>query len=75
LHGRFIMKRINHQEAYSLDGACTNDAESSGTITTLAVRISSGSRKRWHGARITGKTRTVFQVEALWLLLCGTNLQ
>jgi hypothetical protein len=28
LHGRFIMRRINHQEAYSLDGACTNNAES-----------------------------------------------
>jgi hypothetical protein len=28
LHGRFIMKPINHQEAYSLDGACTNNAES-----------------------------------------------
>jgi len=28
LHGRFIMKRINHQEAYSLMGACTNEAES-----------------------------------------------
>src|SRR3954469_22942243 len=27
LHGRFEMKRINHQEAYSLDGACTNWAE------------------------------------------------
>ncbi len=26
--GRFIMKRINHQEAYSLMGACTNEAES-----------------------------------------------
>ena len=25
---RFEMKRINHQEAYSLDGACTNWAES-----------------------------------------------
>ena len=24
LHGRFEMKRINHQEAYSFDGACTN---------------------------------------------------
>jgi hypothetical protein len=24
LHDRFEMKRINHQEAYSLDGACTN---------------------------------------------------
>ncbi|HWH56093.1 MAG TPA: IS1595 family transposase [Terriglobales bacterium] len=28
LHGRFEMKRINHQAAYSLDGACTNWAES-----------------------------------------------
>ena len=27
LHGRFEMKRINHGEAYSLDGACTNWAE------------------------------------------------
>ncbi len=28
LHGRFEMKRINHEQAYSLDGACTNWAES-----------------------------------------------
>ena len=27
LHKRFEVKRINHQEAYSLDGACTNWAE------------------------------------------------
>ncbi len=27
LHSRFEMKRINHEEAYSLDGACTNRAE------------------------------------------------
>ncbi len=27
LHARFEMKRINHQEAYSADGACTNGAE------------------------------------------------
>jgi ISXO2-like transposase domain len=27
LHERFKIKRINHQEAYSLDGACTNMAE------------------------------------------------
>ena len=27
LHERFETKRINHQEAYSLDGACTNQAE------------------------------------------------
>jgi hypothetical protein len=27
LHAKFEMKRINHEEAYSLDGACTNWAE------------------------------------------------
>ena len=27
LHSRFEMKRINHEDAYSLDGACTNWAE------------------------------------------------
>jgi transposase-like protein len=27
LHSKFEMKRINHQEAYSKDGACTNMAE------------------------------------------------
>ncbi len=27
LHGRFEMRRINHEEAYSMDGACTNMAE------------------------------------------------
>lgn len=28
LHARFEMKRINHREAYSFDGGCTNWAES-----------------------------------------------
>jgi transposase-like protein len=28
LHAKFEMKRINHEQAYSLDGACTNWAES-----------------------------------------------
>ncbi len=28
LHGHYVMKRINHQLAYSMDGACTNGAES-----------------------------------------------
>lgn len=27
LHGKFEMKRINHEEAYSYEGACTNMAE------------------------------------------------
>ena len=28
LHAHFEMRRINHEDAYSADGACTNDAES-----------------------------------------------
>jgi len=28
LHARFAMQRINHQDGYSVDGACTNGAES-----------------------------------------------
>ena len=28
LHASFAMQRINHQEGYSIDGACTNGAES-----------------------------------------------
>ena len=28
LHAKFAMKRINHSEAYSWEGACTNQAES-----------------------------------------------
>ena len=28
LHSRYLTKRINHQESYSADDACTNDAES-----------------------------------------------
>jgi hypothetical protein len=28
LHGSFVMQRINHQLGYSIDGACTNGAES-----------------------------------------------
>jgi transposase-like protein len=28
LHTNFVMQRINHQDGYSIDGACTNGAES-----------------------------------------------
>ena len=28
LHARFAMQRVNHQHGYSIDGACTNGAES-----------------------------------------------
>jgi hypothetical protein len=54
------MKRINHLEAYSADGACTNQAElffracaaprSAFTITLLA-RIRSAMRSSRHGGR------------------------
>ena len=27
LHAKFSMKRVNHQEGYSIDDACTNGAE------------------------------------------------
>jgi hypothetical protein len=66
LHERFEMKRINHQEAYSLDGACTNYAEEyfsrlrraevEFTITLLA-RIYSAIRRKVHGGRITAASR------------------
>jgi hypothetical protein len=66
LHERFEMKRINHQEAYSLDGACTNYAEEyfsrlrraevEFTITMLA-RIYSAIRRKVHGGRITAASR------------------
>jgi transposase-like protein len=28
LHSRYLTRRVNHQQSYSADGACTNDAES-----------------------------------------------
>jgi hypothetical protein len=55
LHERFEVKRINHQEAYSLDGACTNmaveyfsacAASRSGSTTASRARISCAMRRR-----------------------------
>ena len=66
LHSRFEMKRINHEEAYSLDGACTNWAEEFfsrmrraeiGHHHHVAARICSATRKRRHGARIIAECR------------------
>jgi hypothetical protein len=54
------MKRINHQEAYSLDGACTNQAEEYfsrlhrvevGIHHQLLARISSAMRRSRHGMK------------------------
>jgi hypothetical protein len=62
LHERFEMKRINHQEAYSLDGACTNQAEEYSpacavpklaSITISPGHICSVTRRRVHGVKIT----------------------
>jgi transposase-like protein len=58
LHSRFEMKRINHEEAYSLDGACTNWAEEF------------FSRMRWaeigHHHHIAGAYLLRYAQEASW---------
>ncbi|MFI4987244.1 MAG: IS1595 family transposase [Alphaproteobacteria bacterium] len=58
LHGRFIMKRINHKEAYSLMGACTNEAES------FFSRIRRGEIGHHH--HIAGVYLARFAQEAAW---------
>ena len=58
LHGRFVMHRINHQEAYSLDGACTNDAES---FFSRMRRAEIG-----HHHHIAGPYLTRFAQEMAW---------
>ena len=66
LHERFEVKRINHQEAYSLDGACTNMAEEYfsrqrraeiGIHHHIAVRISAGTHRSPLGERTTAASR------------------
>jgi hypothetical protein len=61
LHARYLTKRINHSEAYSTDGACTNQAESFFSRlrraeigihhTTSPVRTSMLTLTKWLGAR------------------------
>jgi transposase-like protein len=58
LHGRFEMKRINHQEAYSLNGACTNWAES---YFSRLRRAEAG-----HHHHIAGPYLLRFAQEASW---------
>jgi transposase-like protein len=58
LHGRFEMKRINHQEAYSLDGACTNWAE---TFFSRMRRMEIG-----HHHHIAGPYLLRYAQEASW---------
>ncbi len=58
LHSRFEMKRIDHQAAYSLDGACTNQAES------YFSRLRRGEAGHHH--HISGPYLLRFAQEAAW---------
>lgn len=58
LHARFEMKRIDHQKAYSLDGACTNWAES------YFARLRRGEMGHHH--HISGPYLLRFAQEAAW---------
>lgn len=58
LHARFQVKRINHQEAYSLNGACTNNAES------FFARL---RRSEWGvHHRVSGKHLHHYAAEMAW---------
>jgi hypothetical protein len=72
LHGRFLMKRINHQEAYSLNDACTNDAESFfarmrraeiGHHHHIAGPYLISSDRKWHGREDHRTDPNGFQVD------------
>jgi hypothetical protein len=58
LQARFEMKRIDHQEAYSMDGACTNWAEEFFSRMRRA--------KIWHHHHIAGPYLLRFAQEASW---------
>lgn len=58
LHARFEVKRINHEEAYSLDGACTNQAES------YFSRLRRGEAGHHH--HISGAYLLRYAQEAAW---------
>jgi len=66
LHDRFEVKRINHREAYSLDGACTSMAEEYfsrlrrdeiGIRHHIGGAYLLGTRKSRHGGRTTAASR------------------
>jgi hypothetical protein len=67
LHARFLTKRINHSVAYSLDGACTNMAESFfsrmrraevGIHHRIAGPYLDAYATKWRGARTTAVSPT-----------------
>jgi hypothetical protein len=58
LHAGFAMRRINHQDGYSIDGACTNGAES------YFSRLRRGELGHHH--HIAGRYLVRYAQEAAW---------
>ena len=58
LHAKFAMQRINHQDGYSVDGACTNGAES------FFSRLRRGELGHHH--HIAGPYLVRYAQEAAW---------
>ena len=58
LQSKYEMKRINHQEAYSQDGACTNQAES------YFSRLRRGEMGHFH--QVSGPYLLRYAVESAW---------
>jgi len=67
LHASFAMRRINHQDGYSIDGACTNAAES------FFSRLRRGELGHHH--HIAGPYLVRYAQEAAWRenLRCVSN--
>jgi len=70
LHAGFAMRRINHQDGYSLDGACTNGAEGyRGSPTRLRVGSPVSRLRRGelgHHHHIAGPYLLRYAQEAAW---------
>ena len=58
LHAKFSMKRINHEDGYSIEGACTNGAES------YFCRLRRGELGHHH--HIAGPYLARYAQEAAW---------
>ena len=82
LHANFPMRRINHQDGYSIDGACTNGANptspvcvaaNSGITTTSPDGILSATPKRRPGARTCAALATASRSTAWSAWRCGAD--
>ena len=82
LHARFAMLRINHQDGFSIGGACTNSADpispvcaavNSAIITTSPGRISSATPARRPGGRISAASATASRSMASSDWRCGAG--